>query len=152
MTKILMMLILVTLMICKKDILFIDNYRLSKRDDDTFIHLIKKVFKSNLSQCLNIKCQSKPLCTQNNCHYNCLKYSSMYGGGVLKGYYFITDVKTNTCIAIKHSVYMNTYGDIIDITPFEDNRKYNLFLPNDEINYKYLEFNNNQIQSLGFNI
>jgi len=76
----------------------------------------------------------------------------MYGGGVLKGYYFITDVKTNTCIAIKHSVYMNTYGDIIDITPFEDNRKYNLFLPNDEINYKYLEFNNNQIQSLGFNI
>lgn len=76
----------------------------------------------------------------------------MYGGKVIKGYYFVTNLDTGSCIAIKHSIYMNTYGEFIDITPFSDNREYNLFLENDKINYKYLEFNNIQIQSLGFNI
>jgi hypothetical protein len=29
--------------------------------------------------------------------------------------------------AIYHSIWKNTYGNLIDITPFEDSREYNMF-------------------------
>ena len=147
-----MMLILVNSMIYKEDKIFVDRYRLTKKDDESFKNLIENIFKDEISSSFFVKCYKKPLCIENECHKNCLIYSNMYGGKVIKGYYFITNLDTSSCIAIKHSIYMNTYGEFIDITPFSDNRKYNLFLENDKINYKHLEFNNIQIQSLGFNI
>jgi hypothetical protein len=43
-----------------------------------------------------------------------------------------TDDDTYGC-AIYHSIWKNTYGDLVDITPFEDGREYNMFsVSNDE--------------------
>jgi hypothetical protein len=40
----------------------------------------------------------------------------------------ITDTEDDTYgCAIYHSIWKNTYEDLIDITPFEDGRSYNMF-------------------------
>jgi hypothetical protein len=67
-----------------------------------------------------------------------LQYVSLYGGKRILGYYFIKEIETNKIIAIKHSVWKNTYDKIIDITPFSDNRNYNIFLQYDSAIESYI--------------
>lgn len=70
----------------------------------------------------------KPMTTLWNCHNNVELYVSNYGGVKISGYYLITDINDDDIgCAIYHSVWQNTYGDIVDITPFDDNRPFNMF-------------------------
>jgi hypothetical protein len=70
----------------------------------------------------------KPLCIDANCHNNVNHYINTYGGEKISGYYLITDIDDESYgCAIYHSIWKNTYGDLIDITPFEDGRVYNIF-------------------------
>lgn len=133
--------------------IFVNKYRLPRTNDYDFSNFLEKSFGSKLSNLIIVKCYTKPNCLENECHSNVSNYVKLYGGSKITGYYLIADsIKTGSFVAIKHSVYLNTYGEHIDITPFSDKRKYNIFLPNSKLNFKYIEFYNGQIQSLGFNI
>lgn len=80
------------------------------------------------STLLRIPVISKPLCVSANCHNNVNLYVNTYGGEKISGYYLITDTKNdNFGCAIYHSIWKNTYGNLVDITPFNDGRKYNVF-------------------------
>ena len=68
----------------------------------------------------------KPHCKEWDCHNNCLKYTNWYGGERVIGYYFLENTESNRIGAILHSVVRKDNG-IIDITPFLDNRYYNIF-------------------------
>jgi len=85
---------------------------------------------------LKVPVVSKPLCANVNCHNNVNHYVNTYGGEKISGYYLITDVDDDTYgCAIYHSIWKNTYGDLADITPFGDNREYNMFSILHSINY-----------------
>lgn len=102
------------------------KFRISLPDDNCVIKLQKYCKFSN--ELLKIPIVSKPLCVHANCHNNVNHYVSTYGGKKISGYYLITDVDDeNYGCAIYHSIWKNTYDEIIDITPFEDNREYNIF-------------------------
>jgi hypothetical protein len=102
------------------------KFRISLPDDECVIKLQEYCkFSSTL---LKIPVASKPLCRDNNCHNNVNHYVNTYGGEKISGYYLITDIEDGTYgCAIYHSIWKNTYGDLIDITPFEDGREYNMF-------------------------
>jgi hypothetical protein len=85
---------------------------------------------------LKVPVIEKPLCIGANCHNNVNHYVDTYGGEKIIGYYLITDTDNDSCgCAIYHSIWKNTYGDLVDITPFEDGREYNMFSMSDNIEY-----------------
>jgi len=102
------------------------KFRVSIPEDECVIKLQEYCeFSSTL---LKIPVVSKPLCADANCHNNVNHYVNTYGGEKISGYYLITDADDETYgCAIYHSIWKNTYGDLIDITPFEDGREYNIF-------------------------
>jgi len=102
------------------------KFRVSLPDDECVIKLQEYCkFSSTL---LKIPVISKPLCVDANCHNNVNRYVETYGGEKISGYYLITDTEDETYgCAIYHSIWKNTYGDLVDITPFEDGREYNMF-------------------------
>jgi hypothetical protein len=102
------------------------KFRISLPEDECVIKLQEYCkFSSTL---LKIPVISKPLCIDANCHNNVNHYVNTYGGEKISGYYLITDVDNDTYgCAIYHSIWKNTYGDLVDITPFEDCREYNMF-------------------------
>jgi hypothetical protein len=99
------------------------NYRIpnSKDNFDNIINFFgNKPFK--------VKIERRTNCLENRCHSNVNNYVSMYGGERVNGYYLIFDIDNNKFLCIRHSIWKNTYGDLIDITPFKDDRKWNLFI------------------------
>jgi len=69
----------------------------------------------------------KPHCVPNNCFNNVARYVSEYGGEQVYGWYFITSIDDeNDGTAISHSIWKKG-GKLIDITPHNDSREYNLF-------------------------
>ena len=102
------------------------KFRVSLPDDECVIKLQDYCkFSSTL---LKIPVISKPLCVDANCHNNVSHYVETYGGEKISGYYLITDTEdVNYGCAIYHSIWKNTYGDLVDITPFGDGREYNMF-------------------------
>jgi hypothetical protein len=102
------------------------KFRVSIPEDKCVIKLQEYCeFSSTL---LKIPVVFKPLCADANCHNNVNHYVNTYGGEKISGYYLITDVDNdNYGCAIYHSIWKNTYGDLIDITPFDDGREYNIF-------------------------
>jgi hypothetical protein len=108
------------------------------------------------SKLLKIPVISKPLCISADCHNNVNKYVNTYGGERVIGYYLITDIDDeNYGCAIYHSIWKNTYGNLIDITPFEDSREYNMFCEfNGENYYSGVVFNNGKYEVLnpGLNV
>lgn len=68
---------------------------------------------------------SKPFCKEWDCHNNSIEYVEWYGGKRVIGYYLLEDV--DKYIAILHSIIMTFDNKLIDITPFSDERVYNLF-------------------------
>jgi len=68
---------------------------------------------------------SKPFCKEWNCHNNTINYSEWYGGQRIIGYYLLEDI--DRYIAVLHSIIVTFNNKFIDITPFSDNRKYNIF-------------------------
>lgn len=107
--------------------IFIENYTIPEKSDIFLSDFSLLNFDS--TDFLKIPIIPKPHCTEWNCHNNVLQYVNLYGGERILGYYFIKEIETNKIIAIKHSVWENTFNEIIDITPFSDKRKYNIFLP-----------------------
>lgn len=69
----------------------------------------------------------KPHCRLWDCHNNSLYYTTWYGGTRILGYYLLECVDTGKIVAILHSVIQKENQKMIDITPFDDNRAYNLF-------------------------
>ena len=110
------------------------KFRVSIPEDECVIKLQEYCeFSSTL---LKIPVVSKPLCADANCHNNVNHYVETYGGEKISGYYLITDVDDDTYgCAIYHSIWKNTYGDLVDITPFEDGREYNMFSVLDAADY-----------------
>lgn len=110
------------------------KFRASFPEDECVIKLQEYCkFSSTL---LKIPIMSKPLCMDANCHNNVNHYVNTYGGEKISGYYLITDIDNNNYgCAIYHSIWKNTYGNLIDITPFEDNRQYNIFSVLDTTEY-----------------
>jgi hypothetical protein len=86
-----------------------------------------KVFAKNIG-CVWIGAVSvipKPLCKELNCHNNVINYINKYGGVQKLGYYFIKNIDLDRYEAILHSlVYKNE--KLLDITPFNDERIYNI--------------------------
>ena len=102
------------------------KFRISLPNDSCVIKLQEYCKFSNVL--LKIPVITKPLCMGANCHNNVNHYVSTYGGEKITGYYLITDIDdANYGCAIYHSIWKNTYGELVDITPFEDNRKWNIF-------------------------
>ena len=110
------------------------KFRVSTPEDECVIKLQEYCkFSSTL---LKIPVVSKPLCADANCHNNVNHYTNTYGGEKISGYYLITDADDETYgCAIYHSIWKNTYGDLVDITPFEDRREYNIFSVLDTTEY-----------------
>lgn len=102
------------------------KFRISLPEDECVIKLQEYCkFSSTL---LKIPVIVKPLCSDANCHNNVNHYVNTYGGEKISGYYLITDVDDeNYGCAIYHSIWKNTYDELLDITPFVDNRRYNIF-------------------------
>lgn len=72
-----------------------------------------------------VKIDPKPLCKELNCHNNVLRYVNMYGGEHNLGYYFLKNIRTGKYEAISHSIVSKS-NKFIDITPFDDNREFNI--------------------------
>ena len=102
------------------------KFKISLPEDECVIKLQEYCkFSSTL---LEIPVIPKPLCIDINCHNNVNHYVNTYGGEKISGYYLITDAEDDTYgCAIYHSIWKNTYGNFVDITPFEDGREYNMF-------------------------
>jgi len=103
------------------------NYRLPKKSDD-----FSKVLVLFGKMPLKVKLDVKSNCSENNCHNNVDKYVNMYGGIKISGYYLVYDIDYERLIAIRHSIWKNSYGEVIDITPFSDGRKWNVFVESDK--------------------
>jgi very-short-patch-repair endonuclease len=103
------------------------NYRLPKKSDN-FSEVLdlfgKKPFK--------VKIDIKPNCFENNCHNNVDRYIDMYGGYKISGYYLVYDIDYDRFVAVRHSIWKNSHDEILDITPFSDSRKWNLFIESDK--------------------
>jgi hypothetical protein len=110
------------------------KFRISLPEDECVVKLQEYCKFSSIL--LKVLVVDKPLCADANCHNNVNHYVNTYGGEKISGYYLITDVDDETYgCAIYHSIWKNTYGDLIDITPFDDGRKYNMFSVLDATDY-----------------
>jgi len=85
-----------------------------------------------------------PLGAVNDCHNNVLAYIDLLGGEQQLGYYFVKGF--NTMQAIKHSVWKDG-NDLLDVTPYNDNREYIIFAKQRQTTEKY-SVPNCYIQSL----
>lgn len=102
------------------------KYRTSRITDRCLIKL--KEYCNFSPEILKVPVIPKPLCKVADCHNNVNCYVNTYGGERIDGYYLITDLFDDNCgCAIYHSVWKNTFGNIVDITPFDDKREYNIF-------------------------
>ena len=110
------------------------KFRVSLPEDKCIIKL--QDYCKFSSVILKVFVIDKPLCADANCHNNVNHYVNTYGGEKISGYYLITDVDNdNYGCAIYHSIWKNTYGELVDITPFDDGRKYNMFCVQDTKKY-----------------
>ena len=110
------------------------KFRISLPEDECVVKL-QEYCKFSLTL-LKVPVVYKPLCAGANCHNNVNHYVRTYGGEKISGYYLITDIDDQTYgCAIYHSIWKNTYGDLIDITPFDDGREYNIFSVTDTTEY-----------------
>lgn len=61
------------------------------------------------------------------CHLNVGLMVRNVGGDKVLGYYFVDDLATGEKQAVLHSVWRSIDGDLVDITPFGDDRSINCF-------------------------
>ena len=116
---------------------FISNFKLPKtlKEVNEVSNLLKGTPKK-------VKCLHKPNCFENDCHNNVNKYIHMYGGELITGFYLLINSDDGNWVAIRHSIWKNPFGNIIDITKFKDERSYNIFIKTDDyLNYTAIEKN-----------
>lgn len=109
--------------------LLIDNFRIPNINNKNLIKFIVNKLDGNPKLLSKIPIIKKPNCFELKCHANVEKYQLLYGGYRIIGYYFIEDIQTSKIYGIKHSIWLNTFNELIDITPFSDSRTYNIFYP-----------------------
>jgi hypothetical protein len=110
------------------------KFRISLPEDECVIKLQEYCGFSSIL--LKVPVIVKPLCADANCHNNVNHYVNTYGGEKMSGYYLITDIDDESYgCAIYHSIWKNTYGNLIDITPFDDGREHNIFSVLNTTNY-----------------
>jgi len=82
---------------------------------------------------------SDPDLLVNCCEYNCDNYINRFGGKKIEGVYVLKHNMLNLYQLIRHFVVFDG-NNLIDITPFEDSRTHNWFIPS-KINYynKYVQ-------------
>ncbi len=107
----------------------IGEYSLPDNTSEILLDFINDYFEKYINKIYIVPVIKKPNCSELKCHLNVEKYVNSYGGQKILGYYFIVNNHNNKIIGIKHSIWKNTYGNLIDITPFSDNRRYNIFFP-----------------------
>lgn len=90
--------------------------------DDSLKHFAKTIGCKWIGA---VEVDVKPMCRELHCHTNVLTYINTYGGDRIIGYYFIKNECNGKYEAILHSILKKS-NDIIDITPFSDNREYNI--------------------------
>jgi hypothetical protein len=73
----------------------------------------------------NISTNPDASCEENICHTNVKNYILGHGGKKILGYYFLESAWGYQ--AILHSVWQDSDGNLIDITPFADKRNTNVF-------------------------
>jgi hypothetical protein len=61
----------------------------------------------------------------NQCHTNIRIQTSLYGGETIIGYYFVMGF--GTIQAIRHTVWLDPHGNLVDVTPYLDGREYIIF-------------------------
>ncbi len=83
--------------------------------------------KLNCSWVGAVQLTPKPHCRLWNCHTNTLRYVDWYGGKRVLGYYWLEDRERGKIVALLHSIVERENGQLLDITPFDDNRTYNIF-------------------------
>ena len=69
----------------------------------------------------------KPHCKIWDCHNNAINYTEWYGGQRILGYYLLKCLDSHRLLAILHSIVRTENGELMDVTPFDDNRTYNMF-------------------------
>ncbi len=104
----------------------VDKYRYPKKRDKSLLNYLSQMGFS-LDCIKKIPIVSKPNTYELKCHRNVIRYISLYGGERILGYYLLID-ESNKLILIKHSILKTNNGDCVDITPFSDNRAYNIFI------------------------
>lgn len=62
------------------------------------------------------------------CEYNCDSYISKFGGEKVEGVYVLKHITLPIYQLVRHFIIFDG-KDYIDVTPFEDNREYNWFIP-----------------------
>jgi hypothetical protein len=90
-----------------------------------------------------VSVNSEPAYEYDNCHNNVAIHSQIYGGKPIIGWYIISGF--DTLQAIRHTVW--EYNDLIDITPYKDNRSH-IFFAKSKIQNKDYSISNCYIQSL----
>jgi hypothetical protein len=93
----------------------------------------------------NIRVMSDASCEENICHANVKNYILSHQGTCILGYYFLESAWGYQ--AILHSVWKDNNENLIDITPFSDKRKINVFARLKDNKQKY-KTNNIYSQSL----
>lgn len=73
----------------------------------------------------HVKVNPDASCDINTCHNNVDRYILSHGGNRVLGYYILESAWGYQ--AILHSIWQSPDGTLIDITPFSDNRKVNVF-------------------------
>jgi len=91
----------------------------------------------------------RPYTELNQCHNNVAKQVAMYGGTQVKGYYLAVSKHTSDWVAIKHSVWQRD-NELIDITPVEDKRTYNVFIYGAETLYTEVYNTNNTTKRFNY--
>jgi hypothetical protein len=104
-------------------------------------HLYSCARKLECSWIGKVKVVPKPHCKEWDCHNNTAQFTNWYGGQRVVGYYWLYDPATDKLGAILHSVVRRDNGELLDITPFCDNRPVNVFsiLKNQQPDYSQSE-------------
>lgn len=75
-----------------------------------------------------VKVQETPFTLYECCQYNCEYYTKFFEGDIVEGFYVVKHIDLEIYQFVRHFVIRNKES-LVDITPFRDNRTYNLFVP-----------------------
>jgi hypothetical protein len=90
-------------------------------------NIIRASRKLNASWVGSVRVIPKTHCKPWDCHNNTINYVNWYGGTRIIGYYLLYNIETHQIGAILHSVVRRENQELIDITPFDDERSHNMF-------------------------
>jgi len=103
------------------------KYRFPKKNDKALLSFLHDHDRT-IDDVKKLEIVSKPNTEELECHKNVKKYVDEYGGEQLIGSYILVNTEDDSLFVIRHSVWKNEDDKILDITPFDDNRPFNIFI------------------------